>query len=93
MTADALIRERVSDIPVPEFTSTPCTTAPPLTEARVAIVTTAGLRPAGDVQLGNGQAVAKISDSPGKAMCEDAGYLAYLSEVFRVRQAGADGAG
>jgi nicotinate phosphoribosyltransferase len=41
----------------------------------------------------NGQAVAKISDSPGKAMCEDAGYLAYLSEVFRVRQAGADGAG
>ncbi|MFH7566417.1 nicotinate phosphoribosyltransferase [Oceanimonas smirnovii] len=33
----------------------------------------------------NGQAVAKLSDSPGKAMCEDAGYLAYLSQVFGVQ--------
>ncbi|WMC11210.1 nicotinate phosphoribosyltransferase [Oceanimonas pelagia] len=32
----------------------------------------------------NGQAVAKLSDSPGKAMCEDAGYLTYLSHVFGV---------
>ncbi|NHH99966.1 nicotinate phosphoribosyltransferase [Oceanimonas sp. MB9] len=32
----------------------------------------------------NGQAVAKLSDSPGKAMCADAGYLAYLSQVFGV---------
>lgn len=33
----------------------------------------------------NGQAVAKLSDSPGKTMCEDAGYLAYLSHVFGVQ--------
>lgn len=51
MSADASIRERVSDIPTPEFASTPSTVAPPLETARVAIVTTAGLRPAGDVTL------------------------------------------
>jgi nicotinate phosphoribosyltransferase len=30
----------------------------------------------------NGQPVAKISDSSGKGMCEDSGYLAYLKEQF-----------
>lgn len=30
----------------------------------------------------NGQPVAKISDTPGKGMCEDATYLAYLRQVF-----------
>jgi nicotinate phosphoribosyltransferase len=29
-----------------------------------------------------GQPVAKLSDSPGKTMCEDAGFLAYLRQVF-----------
>ena len=51
MAADASIRDRVGDVPTPEFSSTPVTTAPPLNEARVAIVTTAGLRAAGDVRL------------------------------------------
>ena len=51
MTADAAIRARVGDIPVPTFESTPATTALPLRNARVAIVTTAGLRPSGDVSL------------------------------------------
>jgi len=32
----------------------------------------------------NGQPVAKVSDSPGKGMCEDPGYLAYLRQVFEV---------
>lgn len=32
----------------------------------------------------NGQAVAKLSDSPGKAMSDDEGYLAYLAQVFGV---------
>ncbi|MFT4247087.1 MAG: nicotinate phosphoribosyltransferase [Pseudomonas sp.] len=32
----------------------------------------------------NGQPVAKLSDSPGKSMCEDPGYLAYLRQVFEV---------
>lgn len=30
----------------------------------------------------NGQAVAKISDSPGKSMCRDEQYLQYLKKVF-----------
>ncbi|MDR2127851.1 MAG: nicotinate phosphoribosyltransferase [Burkholderiaceae bacterium] len=30
----------------------------------------------------NGQPVAKISDSPGKGMCDDENYLAYLRQVF-----------
>ena len=32
----------------------------------------------------NGQPVAKISDSPGKTMCEDETYLAYLRQVFSI---------
>ncbi len=32
----------------------------------------------------NGQPVAKISDSPGKLMCKDEGYLAYLKSVFKI---------
>lgn len=32
----------------------------------------------------NGQPVAKISDSPGKTICRDATYLAYLRQVFRL---------
>lgn len=51
MAVDASIRDRVGDLPTPEFTSTPSTIAPALADARVAIVTTAGLRTAGDVRL------------------------------------------
>jgi nicotinate phosphoribosyltransferase len=32
----------------------------------------------------NGQPVAKLSDSPGKSMCDDRGYLKYLQQVFQV---------
>ena len=32
----------------------------------------------------NGQPVAKISDTPGKTMVEDAGYLNYLRQVFEI---------
>ncbi len=32
----------------------------------------------------NGQPVAKLSDSPGKSMCDDPGYLAYLRQVFNL---------
>jgi nicotinate phosphoribosyltransferase len=32
----------------------------------------------------NGQPVAKLSDSPGKTMCDDQTFLAYLRQVFRV---------
>ena len=32
----------------------------------------------------NGQPVAKLSDSPGKLMCDDQTFLAYLRQVFNV---------
>jgi nicotinate phosphoribosyltransferase len=32
----------------------------------------------------NGQPVAKLSDSPGKNMCEDMAYIAYLRQVFDI---------
>jgi nicotinate phosphoribosyltransferase len=34
--------------------------------------------------LVNGQPVAKLSDSPGKTMCSDQTFLAYLRQVFRM---------
>jgi nicotinate phosphoribosyltransferase len=33
----------------------------------------------------NGQPVAKISDSKGKGMCEDDGYITYLKQVFQIK--------
>lgn len=51
MSADAGIRAAVADVPTPDFADVPAATAPPLAEATVAVVTTAGLRPAGDVRL------------------------------------------
>ncbi len=30
----------------------------------------------------NGQAVAKLSDAPGKTLCKDETFLAYLRQVF-----------
>ena len=34
----------------------------------------------------NGQPVAKLSDSPGKTLCTDETFLAYLRQVFRIQQ-------
>ncbi|BDU58511.1 nicotinate phosphoribosyltransferase [Limnohabitans sp. MORI2] len=34
----------------------------------------------------NGQPVAKLSDTPGKGMCDDENYLAYLRQVFDITQ-------
>jgi nicotinate phosphoribosyltransferase len=34
----------------------------------------------------NGQPVAKVSDSPGKNMCDDPAYLAYLRQVFEIEE-------
>jgi nicotinate phosphoribosyltransferase len=34
----------------------------------------------------NGQPVAKLSDSPGKNMCDDPAYLAYLRQVFGIEK-------
>jgi nicotinate phosphoribosyltransferase len=38
----------------------------------------------------NGQPVAKVSDSPGKTVSKDPGYLAYLRQVFGLEKTGAD---
>ena len=35
----------------------------------------------------NGQPVAKLSDSPGKTMCHDETFLAYLRQVFQIQDA------
>ena len=35
----------------------------------------------------NGQSVAKLSDTPGKTLCHDETFLAYLRQVFKVRSA------
>ncbi len=39
----------------------------------------------------NGQPVAKLSDSPGKSMCDDPGYLRYLRQVFEVEEPADEG--
>lgn len=51
MSADAPIRDRVGEIPAPELEPTATALDKPLSECRVAIVTTAGLKPAGEVEL------------------------------------------
>jgi len=38
----------------------------------------------------NGQPVAKVSDTPGKTVSKDPGYLAYLRQVFGLEQADVD---
>ena len=37
------------------------------------------------LQYVNGHPVAKLSDTPGKAMCQDAGYLNYLKNAVNYR--------
>ncbi len=51
MGLDSNIRSSVENAPAPEFDGVPMTVAPELSKAKVAIVTTAGLRHAGDVKL------------------------------------------
>ena len=46
--SDEIIRQSIADIPVPEFETTAFTSPPPLSEATVAIVTTAGLQRPGE---------------------------------------------
>lgn len=44
-SGDALIRQQIGQLPVPEFSETAWTVPPPLSEARVAVVTSAALYP------------------------------------------------
>ena len=45
LQGDALIRNQISQLPVPQFAETAWTTPPPLADARVAVVTSAALHP------------------------------------------------
>ena len=51
MSTDAMIRSNVNGIPGPDLTPTATVLDKPLSECKVAICTTAGLRLAGDVKL------------------------------------------
>ena len=55
MSSDAIVRGNVDGIEVFDFGATACTPAPKLDGARVAIVTTAGLRPDGVTTWSDGQ--------------------------------------
>jgi nicotinate phosphoribosyltransferase len=39
------------------------------------------------ITAANGQPVAKLSDTPGKTLCHDETFLAYLRQVFKIRNA------
>ena len=51
MSADATLRNAVGGLASPEFDTTATSLDKPLSEAKVAIVTTAGLKPRGEVEL------------------------------------------
>ncbi|MEZ5410190.1 MAG: glycine/sarcosine/betaine reductase selenoprotein B family protein [Acidimicrobiales bacterium] len=55
MSSDAIVRKNVNDLDAFDFETTAATVAPPLAQARVAIVTTAGLRPDGQGAWSDGQ--------------------------------------
>ena len=55
MSTDEVVRRNVDGVEVFEFAATPCTQAPALARARVAIVTTAGLRADGVAAWPDGQ--------------------------------------
>ena len=51
MRADADVRSTVNDLPAPELDPVATSLTTPLSECRLAIVTTAGLKPGGEVEL------------------------------------------
>jgi D-proline reductase (dithiol) PrdB len=51
MGTDTTLRAAVGGVPAPDLETPAATVAPPLAQATVAIVTTAGMRPAGDVTI------------------------------------------
>ncbi len=51
MGADATIRDGVENLPVPELDPAATVLSTPLAECRVAIVTTAGLKPGGEIEF------------------------------------------
>ena len=65
---DTVMREHVPTLPVPEFSETAWTPAPPLSEARVAVVTTAALYPEGGAAFAPGATNYGVLDATQRAL-------------------------
>ena len=63
MTVDAIVRKGVNSLDSFDFGATACAVAPPLNKARVAIVTTAGLRADGGGTWTQGQGFVVLDDA------------------------------
>ena len=77
LTGDAAVRAQVNGIPVYEFEHTPFTQPPPLSQARVAIVTTAGLRTDGSARWLPGDQSFTVLDGKNRDL-----WLAHFSPNF-----------
>jgi len=77
LTGDAAVRAQGNAVPVYEFDHTPFTPPPPLSRARVAIVTTAGLRTDGSARWQPGDQSFTILDGKNRDL-----WLAHFSPNF-----------
>jgi D-proline reductase (dithiol) PrdB len=91
MSTDAIVRRGADGLEVFDFGTTACTTAPTLSEARVAIVTTAGLRPDGVATWSQGQgfvvldgALRSVTLAHSSANFDRTGLAADLNVVYPV---------
>lgn len=91
MSIDAIVRRGANGLEVFDFGTTAYTTAPPLSEARVAIVTTAGLRPDGVATWSQGQgfvvldgALRSVTLAHSSANFDRTGLAADLNVVYPV---------
>jgi D-proline reductase (dithiol) PrdB len=75
--ADEKLRAGVDGVPVPEFDTTAYTAPPPLRDATVAIVTSAGLHRDGDLGFRPGDQTFRVLDSGGRNL-----KLGHLSQNF-----------
>ena len=75
--SDRNIRERLGDVPVPTFETTSFTVPPQLSQATVAIVTTAGFRKSGDPSWRAKDASFRLFDADDREM-----QLGHLSPNF-----------
>jgi D-proline reductase (dithiol) PrdB len=101
-SADDTIRRGVDELPVFDVGATPCASAPPLHEARVAIVTTAGLRSDGGRAWAIGDQTFTVLDGADRTVClahaspnfDRSGFAADLNVVYpvdRLEELAADG--
>jgi D-proline reductase (dithiol) PrdB len=91
-SADETIRRGVDDLAVFDVDVTPCSSAPPLREARVAIVTTAGLRSDGGRSWAIGDQTFTVLDAADRSVSlahaspnfDRSGFAADLNVVYPV---------